>query len=46
MAKSLKTSSYQLILSDIEALYVGARKALAEGYWKIGQRKEGPKEWA
>ena len=31
-------ASYKRLISDISALYEGARKALVEAYWKIGQR--------
>ena len=30
--------SYKRLISDIATLYEGARKALVEAYWKIGQR--------
>lgn len=38
MPKSLKKSSYQSVLSDIEELCLNARKALGLMYWKVGQR--------
>lgn len=38
LTKSLTNSSYQSILSDIEALCLDARKALTLMYWKTGER--------
>ena len=38
MPKPLRKSSYQSILSDIETLYLNARKALGLMYWKAGER--------
>lgn len=34
----LALTSYKRLVSDITGLYEGARKALVEAYWKIGQR--------
>lgn len=38
MSNKLIPPSYKRLLSDIAGLYEGARKALVEAYWKIGQR--------
>ena len=34
----LVNSAYKKLVSDIAGLYEGARRALVEAYWKIGQR--------
>lgn len=38
MPNKIVPSSYRRLITDITALYEGARKALVEAYWKIGQR--------
>ncbi len=38
MTDKLVAGTYKRLVSDIASLYEGARKALVEAYWKIGQR--------
>ncbi|MFH0984503.1 MAG: hypothetical protein V1882_03090 [Candidatus Omnitrophota bacterium] len=36
--RKLEASAYRKLVTDIAVFYEGARKALVEAYWKIGQR--------